>query len=161
MLIHYWGCSLRKAWVKGKAEWGNKAGKANVRGVQASWPQLCSTRSWLSGLTEARGNYCIQNRSSGGKEGGEASQLVPSCFLSLSGCCSTGCDLHNSSGLCTWQVQAVAEEARASAGWSLLVTRAALGSFVCGRVQGSREAIARATLAEVKTEAMIYDERWS
>ena len=77
MLIHYWGCSLRKARVKGKAEWGNKAGRANVRGVQASWPQLCSTRSWLSGLAEARGNYCNQNRSSAGRKEEQLNSWFP------------------------------------------------------------------------------------
>lgn len=83
MLIHYWGCSLRKAWVKGKAEWGNKAGKANVRGVQASWPQLCSTRSWLSGLTGPEETTAFRTGPQGGRKEKPHSWFPPVSCLSL------------------------------------------------------------------------------
>ena len=74
MPILYWGCSLREERVQGKDEWGHKVGRAKVRRVYTSWPQLCST--------EARGSYCSTAAPGGEKE----EPLTAGSFLSLSGC---------------------------------------------------------------------------
>lgn len=102
MLIFYGRCNLREGRVRGTAKWGN-SGENQYKRMHNQAGHSFETAGYLVSHNvsrEAIGNYCTENSFS--RRRWNNLSTGSSRLLSLTDCCPSSCDLHNTSGLCTW-----------------------------------------------------------